>query len=282
MRSTKKTELSALDKIKEYIKTCDEECNPAYPKIFKISTGKSVTLEQFITCCDSIAKLLMDIEACCSYISELEKMLADKLVSLPEKMHNVKVLRNILETELSAMGFYPKFGKAVASYPPTSFFTAMKSGLLIKDGYEGYNDHGEFTHIIQWLIIAWHQKQTNFLGLPAIDVFKMMGLDQSHNYENVWDILFEEENTQDFRSPETLNKFICGKSPQLASSTFPTLGKFLLERQAKRAKEFGKRELMESNDERKYNRPLLGPGYLTPVGFDEDIAFAGMGFRKLF
>lgn len=281
MRSANKTELSLPNQIIEYIETSDKECKPTYPAIFKISNGASVTREQFITHCDSIAKLLMNIESCCTYIRDLEKLLADKLASMPEEKQRVKVLRSILETELSALGFYPKFGKAISSYPPASFFTAMKSGLMIKDGYEGYNDHGEFTHIIQWMIIAWHQKKTNFLGLPAIDVFKMMGLDQSNHFQNVWDMLFEAEKTKDFRSPVTLNNFICGKAPELSSSTFPTLGKLLLERHAKRAKEFGRRQLIESTYEGKYSRPLLGPGYFTPIGFDDDNVFTGEQYRKL-
>jgi hypothetical protein len=281
MCSSNRIELSLSNKIREYIEVSDKECKPSYPVIFKISNGESVKREQFIMFCDSIAKLLMNIELCCAYISDLEKLVTDKLASMPEEKSRVKVLRNILEAELFALGFYPKFGKAISSYPPASFFTAMKSGLMIKDGKEGYSDHGEFTHIIQWVIIAWHQKKTNFLGLPAIDVFKMMGLDQSGDYQNVWDMLFEAEETQDFRSPETLNKFICGKTPELSSSAFPTLSKLLLERRAKRAKEFGKRQLIESSYEGKYNRPLLGPGYFTPIGFDDDNVFTGERYRKL-
>jgi len=280
MRTTNGTELSISHQIKEYIEISNKAHNPAYPEIFTTSTGESVTREQFITQCDSIAKLLMNIELCCSYLSDLEKLLADKLASMPAEQHRVKVLRNILETELAALGFYPKFGKAISSYLPAAFFTAMKSGLLIKDGYEGSNDHGEFTHIIQWLIIAWHQQKTNFLGVPACEVLKMMGLDQSGNYQSIWDMLFEEYEKKDFTAPETLNNFICGKPPKLASSTFPELSKLLKERRAKRDKEFGKRDLIGSNIEGKYNEPLLGPAYFTPLGFDDDIAFAGKGYTK--
>lgn len=280
MQSANRNELSLPDQIKQYIATSNKQCTPTYPERFKTSSGQLVTLEQFIICCDSIAKLLMNIDVCCAYITNLEKLLTDQLSSMPNEKPRMKVLRNILEKELSALGFYPKFGKAITSYSPGAFFSAMKSGLMIKDGYEGYSDHGEFSHIIQWLIIAWHQNKTNFLGLPASDVFKMIGVDQSNNYQNVWDMLFEAEQTKDFRSPETLHKFICGKEPELALSPFPALSKLILERRAKRSKEYGRRQLIESNADGKYNSPLHGPGYFTPIGFDEDTAFAGKGYQK--
>ena len=75
-----------------------------------------------------------------------------------------KILRVVLETELAKFGFQSKLAKVNGFLNAGMFREILRSGLLLKD--PGLRDitHGDFTHAIQWLIIAWQQQDSGFLN----------------------------------------------------------------------------------------------------------------------
>lgn len=174
---------------------------------------------QFIESCAKVAVFLMDEQAVVNQLTKLDTILNNKLSAQPDKFA-VNLLRETLEQELGKLGFHPHFGKTLENIDPVEFRSAIANGLLLKDASIGDTDHGEFTHAIQWLMIAWQQEESNFLGQPAIEIFKQLGEEKSVFYrstvdsrndiveESIWDLIVDNEKQINFRSPEELNNFL--------------------------------------------------------------------------
>lgn len=177
--------------------------------------------EDFIIACSKIGAFLTDKEAVVKQLKRLNTLIEKKAVDGKVK---VKDLRNVLEEELGSLGFYPKFGKTFGNIPPDAFRAAIANGLLLKDAILGNEYHGEFTHLIQWLAIAWQQEDTNFLNCKAVDIFKQLGSEASvymrqpiypeqdpkrrREELGVWDLIVDRFGTTDFRTPSTFQKFL--------------------------------------------------------------------------
>ncbi|KTD27519.1 LirA/MavJ family T4SS effector [Legionella israelensis] len=214
-------------------------------------TKKPVSLDsQFIEDCARIAAFLMDKQAVLAQLKKLDSLLESKKKEFDDKLP-VSVLRTFLEEELAKFGFQPHFGKTLANVRPELFRAAISNGLLLKDAAIGDAPHGEFTHLIQWLVIAWQQEASHFLNKPVIDLFKQLGDESSVYYrdppssidkegsreeKSLWDIIIDNEGENDFRSPEAFNLFM------LESSDLSTLGELLQNRMDKRTRDIEKFE----------------------------------------
>lgn len=127
--------------------------------------------EDFFPTCAKIMALFIDSPTLLEYLKKLNQLL------IAQKPHS---LRRVLEKELTKFGFEPKFAKTYDLVDADVFRAALASGILIKDTSLLLNDHGELTHPIQWLLIAWHHEKTHFLGdQTVIDVYKQFGSDTS-------------------------------------------------------------------------------------------------------
>lgn len=124
---------------------------------------------------------------------------------------------------------------------PKSFKTYLFSpGFHWKDPGVGEN-HGEFTHRIQWYIALQEQIETPFLRKTPLQVFQFFADDRCSGKEGldaktIWDKVFD-RGRGDFRSPETLHAWL--KDPQQASDTqFSVLAQLVAGRALKRAREY--------------------------------------------
>lgn len=191
-----------------------------------------------------IGAFLMDKQAVFNHLKELDKLLENQRDSSSGELP-VSALRELLENELKKLGFHPHFGKTLANVRPEVFRAAIAHGMLLKDAVIGDTLHGEFTHLIQWLAIAWQQEASHFLDKPVIEIFKQLGLESSVYYrdpvsatedpnsrreeKSIWDLIVDSMGDNDFRSPEVLNSFI------LQSNELPTLRELLQKRTEKRS-----------------------------------------------
>lgn len=174
----------------------------------------------FIEACAKVGVFLRDKDAVVKQLIKLNEMVAENLF---DDQHKVKNLRKVLENELGRLGFHPNFGKAFGRIAPDAFRAAIAHGLFFKDVALGHVLHGEFIHAIQWLVIAWQQETTNFLGCPAVTIFKRLGNEESvyirapikkdddqiqlRQEKNIWDLIVDRNygaDENDFRNPENL------------------------------------------------------------------------------
>lgn len=180
--------------------------------------------DDYILACAKVGAFLADREAVEAQSVKLNELVKQKI---GDGEPTPKALREVLEEELGRMGFHPHFAKAYDNIEPVDFRALVADGLLIKDAAIGNEGHGEFTHPIQWLLIAWQQRDTNFLGQDAVNVFKRMGEEESvfirdpvfegypvrgrREEQSIWDRVvdrFSSLNKEDFRCPANLNRFI--------------------------------------------------------------------------
>lgn len=149
----------------------------------------------------------------------------------PYRPHR-KLLRNLLEAELEKFGFQPEFVKVTGILSPTVFRELLRNKLILKDSGVDIS-HGEFTHAIQWLMIAWQHEETGFLAdddnlndLAIVsDIYKAFGEENTvyqrtdfnmpsivNNYSEsaLWDNFLDLSSSkpQNFTCPERLNKFL--------------------------------------------------------------------------
>lgn len=180
--------------------------------------------EQFILNCAKIGAFLMDKEAVIRQLKKLNRLLLTEATNRNFKedtsdgylKHN-KLLRDVLENELSKFGFQKDLAKATSFVREKVFRNALKEGYLIKDP-GAVIEHGEFSHAVQWLLIAWQQEEFSFLDSKVIDIFKALGDDKAVFLEkderSIWDLLVDRLpflkpiHEYDCRYPENLQSTI--------------------------------------------------------------------------
>ena len=203
-------------------------------QLYKTNSTKLLHDDAFISACAKIAAFLQDKNAILKLLhrlnAELEKLIPEKSRIDEDtfldttKRKQVGILRRYIEKELYQTGFQNTFGKTFGFIPPDKFRQTLKHGLMLKDAFLGNMSHMEFTHPIQWLLIAWQQKETKFLDdtISVIDVFKKLGSDESiivtnPEERNLWDVITDrigdsklnlKVSKDDCRSPENLSYLI--------------------------------------------------------------------------
>lgn len=203
--------------------------------------------DDYIDDCARIGAFLMDKSAVLTQLRKLDNLLKQG-VHTHDGTLKVFMLRECLETELATFGFQPHFGKTLGNVRPEVFRAAIAHGLLLKDAAIGDVEHGEFTHLIQWLVIAWQQEASHFLSKPVIELFKQLGEEGSVYYrdpisstsdktirreeKSIWDVIVDAEGEGNFRAPEFLHTFI------LKSNELPVLREALQQRVNKRIDHF--------------------------------------------
>ncbi len=166
---------------------------PEFDKHFLIRASKAAT---FLMDKDQVIIQLKKLNAL--LVKEAERL---EILAKNKDGHNIlapckidekytphrKVLRNVLERELGKVGFQPKLAKVNEFLNGGMFRETIRNGLLMKDSGLRYVNHGEFTHPIQWLMIAWQQSESDFLNrdfpknitkpaeISTIDFFKSFG-----------------------------------------------------------------------------------------------------------
>jgi hypothetical protein len=233
--------------------------------------------DDFIDSCVKIATFLMKVPACKKHLTRLNSLLFKELFKTkPEK----KSLRKILEEELSKVGFYPKFAKAYLVVDASIFKKTLLHGVLLKDTALAITQHGELTHALQWLMIAWEQEETHFLGEQSVvEIFKQLGEEKSFFYDsstnkeiNLWDLIVD-TNTEtpllsmaelQFKSPEVLFAFIT--SPDLFTPGLETLRTELCERFIKKLTQA--QQLKPTSGSPSRYQPKTG-GLFMPLGFED-------------
>lgn len=170
--------------------------------------------------CVKIAEFLMDESACLKWLQELNDELQRKLGA---SQVTVNLLRFFLEDELAKFGFQPLMAKGSDLVSPNTFAELLEQGYILKDTGLGGNAHGEFTHAIQWLMIARQQQATGFLSKDVLTIYQHFGTSMRNtpvSSSTLWDHVVD--NTREdlsFRSPEVLHMRILhekGKLPLLA------------------------------------------------------------------
>lgn len=87
-----------------------------------------------------------------------------------------KVLRRVLEREITPFLFQKKLAKLEDELNFGTFFEVIRNGYLFKDSGLRKYTHGDFTHPIQWLLLAWQLEDYDFFdNVPIISVYKSLG-----------------------------------------------------------------------------------------------------------
>lgn len=192
-----------------------------------------------------------------------------------------KILSDVLAEQLAKFGFSDLI-KINASLPSQFFREIVSLGVLGKDSGLRDSNHGDFSHAIQWLLIAWQQKDTEFLGnIDILELFKSFGHDNTvvhatkstkipgyHEVElTLWAIVLDRamprENNQSymtltdlnkfpdfFRSPAALNAFLC----LTEDSELSFLRSLIISREIKRSKESDGTLAIGSKSEKKHKK----------------------------
>ena len=246
--------------------------------------------EAFMLACAKIGAFLMDQEAVAKQLEKLEGLLQDKISkeNIDTKDAKVKTLRLLLEEELAKLGFFPKMGKTFDNIQADAFRAAMAHGLLLKDAILGDSVHGEFTHPIQWLLIAWQQADTNFLGRSAISIFKRLGEEESvfarapifkgqnlkaeRKEASIWELIADRFDSNDFRRPSVLHQYMREEKEKL-----PLLSQLLNQRVEKRMLPRASKKLKNQ-----YDNPnsFYHKGQLRNVHEPKDLEIDLNKFRK--
>jgi hypothetical protein len=169
-----------------------------------------------------IAVLLSNTDLVIYHLMKLNELVTKKAndlnMTITKNLKHNKVLRNVLEDGLAEVGFSPNFVKAIGFLEPEVFRFFLAKGDVIKDPGAGVK-HGEYTHAIQWWIIASQEKENSFLDMPVIDLYKELGKEsavlrivfdevKSREY-NIWDLIVDKlKIVGDCRSPEILQQII--------------------------------------------------------------------------
>lgn len=222
--------------------------------------------DDFILACAKIGAFLQDQNAVIRQLKKLNTRLS-KLLAETNNQLIMKSLRQLMENELSKFGFHPKFGKTLGFVEPAGFRAAIANGLILKD--PGANErHGEFTHALQWLLIACQEEETPFIGYPVIEIFKRLGHEESvydrealnpaepsqpRSESGIWDLIVDNVaiSSNLFCSPENLHEYILlAKEEELKLLAF-----LFVKRVEKRAAASG--EDMVNNGLRKLKQSLF-------------------------
>lgn len=241
--------------------------------------------QDFITKCAKIGAFLMDKEAVINQLIKLNTLIKE----INKKELKIKDFRLLLERELHKIGFYPQFGKTFGNIRPDGFRATLAHKLLLKDAILGDQDHGEFTHIIQWLVIGWQQENTNFLNIRAVEIFKHLGHEKSvYNRDpiypkqnqntaraelSIWDIVVDRFGTDDFRSPSTFQKFMLEND----RSELACLKGLLTNRKKKRITPYAVEKLIAKH---KYPTGIYHQGDIQFVHEPEGMKIDLTSFRK--
>lgn len=200
-----------------------------------------------------IAVLLSDTDIVIHHLNILNELLKDKAKSLDTTTKNLKhnkVLRKVLEEGLEKVGFLPNFAKAIEYLEPETFRFFLRAGQQIKDPGVGVS-HGEYSHPIQWWIIASQQKENPFLDMPIIDLYNELGKenavydkfydpDRGHVEKNIWDMIVDQSSTaKDCRSPDQLQRIMLYACSELDNSLL--------------------RALMKSRHDKRWRNPSIKP-----------------------
>lgn len=151
---------------------------------------------------------------------ELDKNDIYHLPSGNKQARRFKILSGYLEQWAETNGFSGK-AKIIKALEIEPFCDLLLNQFLIKDtaGTIG-QEHGVWSHALQWYVIIKHQQKTGFLQHNPIAVYREFGVMTDVMRKNqsitIWDIIFDQTNANDFSSPEYMTRTICHfiKRPQ--------------------------------------------------------------------
>lgn len=273
---------------KKKVKEITKEIKGAYDK----AKNKQIPEKEFIKNCAKIGAFLEDTPAVERQLSKLEELLDKKIMEIqsknPSEEIKVSVLTTILKEELEKLGFKSEFSKALDLVEPAHFRKAIFEGFLVKDISLGHDPHGEFSHIIQWLLIGWQQKENQesknkFLSCSVIDMYKGLGEEKSVIHRtvdpetkktkerNIWDHIVDIFGDKNFKNPDHMQRVL----QKDEKKQFPRLQYFIEKRVQKREKDIQDKEkggkgpihLREkyANSSRFYKNPETGENILLPI-----------------
>lgn len=139
--------------------------------------------EQFLDQYARIAVFLQEKGQFIKQLIKLNNLLLEE--SKKDSESTSQLLRTTLEKELAKFGFQPRMGKVHKFLMPSMFRETLRYGLLLKDPGLRETLHGDFTHAIQWLMIAWQHQESQFLGGKdddnklVINIYKSLGQDDT-------------------------------------------------------------------------------------------------------
>lgn len=127
---------------------------------------------------------------------------------------SIKLFRQFLESELARFGFQPYFSQILGGLNEKEFGALLQKGMAFKDTFFRASKHGEFTHALQWLIIAW-AIEDNHLNIKndVINLYKksgtVLGSNNAFGEKTVWDLIVDMSPFHaSFRSPEYFCEYL--------------------------------------------------------------------------
>jgi len=164
-----------------------------------------------------------------SLLDPNHKTLAQNTIDNPNK--NKKFLSNYFKEWLSDNNFqYTKLDKDLSGQEFHSMLTKL---TLFKDKQFGQQDHGEWTHLIQWWCVIEANRSNPFLKNTPQDLYRWVGTQK----DEIWAFTFEDAgvkskfNPFDFRTVTTLSKYLISAE---FGKTCPLLQQLIASRVQKR------------------------------------------------
>ncbi len=229
------------------------------PGIFETEDFKSFEINYFIDNKDTITKapLLLAADLCkINYFFHQLPLLNEGLAKL-----DAEIAENLKKKNISVESFVSGFSKrdykchrslsqslkkwlitsnfshevetVITELSKKEFFSLLKNKTMFKDvGIDPF--HGEWSHFIQWYLVANNQELIHSLNFPPHVIIQMLG-DNDNNVkgkDTLWDLTFDsfkEKPSFNFTSPENITQFLKKKLVQ-----FPFLSANIQKRFLKR------------------------------------------------
>lgn len=166
----------------------------------------------------AIAQFLMHDENVLPYFDQLEKELQRYASNLPRDQHQLarverkwalpilkdqpyircKILSGYLY-QWAKENDFAQTAKLIEGVSEEVFAQLLTDLTLIKDNAANIGDeHGVWSHALQWYLIIEHHKKTGFLNNPPLSLYA--------EFSAIWDEIIDDYNDKNFFSPEHLTR----------------------------------------------------------------------------
>lgn len=170
--------------------------------------GSHADLAAFLPDFTAIQAFLTDNTAVAHELTELSHNLSHRSETDPCK----KLWAELMERE-QRWGFSSTLAILTGALEPAEFFHCLRGGYPIKDPGAG-RSHGEYSHRIQWYMIAQRKQAGRFnLDHPVIDIYRKLGDNRflsDGGDSSPWVQLADSMTAENATSPEWLNLEIAG------------------------------------------------------------------------
>lgn len=155
--------------------------------------------------------------------------------------HQFKILSGFMY-EWARENDFKQRAKLLGGVEARPFFKMLLTRSIFKDcAVNVGEEHGAWSHAIQWYCVFEHHKQTGFLVHTPMETYQEFGdpSQQRTEHGNMWEKIFDQAFGDDFTSPEHLMRSAEDDVFTVAAGKRPLLSQTLIRNQAKMFEKYG-------------------------------------------